>query len=149
MLKKTVTYRDFDNNERTEDLYFNMNRMELTEFAADLPEDVFGTANDIVKNQEQVAARIAEGLGTKGTIEFIKRLVLDSYGVKSDDGRRFIKTPELREEFSQTMVYDTFMSQLMSDDVAAANFVNAIIPADIANKLTAANSDEISGPTPV
>lgn len=149
MLKKTVTYRDFDNNERTEDLYFNMTQMQLTEFAADLPDDVFDVASEANgKNVDkiQMATRISEKLGAKGVIGFIKKLVLDSYGVKSEDGRRFIKNDKLREEFEQTLVFDKFMSDLMSDDEAAANFVNSIIPPDLAAKV-AAKQAEIAGPT--
>ena len=137
MLTKTITYTDYDNNERTEVLYFNMNQLELTEFAAELPEDLFDTVGDadVANLNNQTAFRIVEKLGAKGIIDFIKKLVLDSYGVKSEDGRRFIKKPELREEFSQTIAFDTFMAELMSDDTAAANFVNAIIPASMADKL--------------
>ena len=74
-------------------------------------------------------------MGSRGIIKFIKELVLRSYGVKSEDGRRFIKSKELSEEFSQTIAYDMFMSELMSDDNAASNFVNGLIPASMAGEL--------------
>ena len=138
MLKKTVTYRDYDNNERTETLWFNMNRFELTEFAAELPDDLFKSLSG-ANNMETVSC-IANEMGSKGVIDFIKNLVLKSYGEKSDDGRRFKKSPELSEEFSQTIAFDTFMSELLSDDNAAANFVNSIIPADMAEKLSEVKS---------
>ena len=138
MLKKTVTYRDYDSNERTETLWFNMNRFELTEFAAELPDDLFKSLSGAI-NMETVS-RIANEMGSKGVIDFIKNLVLKSYGEKSDDGRRFKKSPELSEEFSQTIAFDTFMSELLSDDNAAANFVNSIIPADMAEKLSEVKS---------
>lgn len=138
MLKKTVTYRDYDNNERTETLWFNMNRFELTEFAAELPDDLFKNLSGA--NNMETVSRIANEMGSKGVIDFIKNLVLKSYGEKSDDGRRFKKSPELSEEFSQTIAFDTFMSELLSDDNAAANFVNSIIPADMAEKLSEVKS---------
>lgn len=138
MLKKTVTYRDYDNNERTETLWFNMNRFELTEFAAELPDDLFKGLSGA--NNMETVSRIANEMGSKGVIDFIKNLVLKSYGEKSEDGRRFKKSPELSEEFSQTIAFDTFMSELLSDDNAAANFVNSIIPADMAEKLTEVKS---------
>ena len=122
MLAKTITYNDYDNNERTETLYFNMNKMELTEFAADLPDDVFKNVSGVKSIQD--VAKVANKMGSSGIIKFIKELVLRSYGVKSEDGRRFIKSKELSEEFSQTIAYDMFMSELMSDDNAASNFVN-------------------------
>ena len=133
MLAKTITYNDYDNNERTETLYFNMNKMELTEFAADLPDDVFKNVSGVKSIQD--VAKVANKMGSKGIIKFIKELVLRSYGVKSEDGRRFIKSKELSEEFSQTIAYDMFMSELMSDDKAASNFVNGLIPASMAGEL--------------
>ena len=133
MLAKTITYNDYDNNERTETLYFNMNKMELTEFAADLTDDVFKNVSGVKTIQD--VANVANKMGSKGIIKFIKELVLRSYGVKSEDGRRFIKSKELSEEFSQTIAYDMFMSELMSDDKAASNFVNGLIPASMAGEL--------------
>ena len=132
MLVKTITYNDYDNNERTETLYFNMNKMELTEFAADLPDDVFKNVSGVKTIQD--VANVANKMGSKGIIKFIKELVLRSYGVKSEDGRRFIKSKELSEEFSQTIAYDMFMSELMSDDKAASSFVNGLIPASMAGE---------------
>ena len=133
MLVKTITYNDSNNNERTETLYFNMNKMELTEFAADLPDDVFKNVSGVKSIQD--VAKVANKMGSRGIIKFIKELVLRSYGVKSEDGRRFIKSKELSEEFSQTIAYDMFMSELMSDDNAASNFVNGLIPASMAGEL--------------
>ena len=133
MLAKTITYNDYDNNERTETLYFNMNKMELTEFAADLPDDVFKNVSGVKSIQD--VANVVNKMGSRGIIKFIKELVLRSYGVKSEDGRRFIKSKELSEEFSQTVAYDMFMSELMSDDNAASNFVNGLIPASMAGEL--------------
>ena len=31
MLKKTITYTDFDDNERTEDFYFHLSKAEIAE----------------------------------------------------------------------------------------------------------------------
>ena len=131
MLKKTVTYEDFDGNQRTEYLYFNLTRTEATEFALELPDNV---TNSITENDtdEQVAKNFVEQIGGKGVFEFIKKLVLKS---KSLDGRRFIKKPELTEEFSQTLAYDQFIMDLMQNEVAAAEFVNAVIPASLAEKV--------------
>ena len=134
MLTKTITYKDYDANERTEKLYFNMNQLELTEFAMDLPEDVFKMEGNTA-DENQLASHIVDTLGNKGVMNFIKRLVLDSYGVKSEDGRRFIKNETLKEEFSQTGAFDALMIELMSDDKSAAAFVNGIISPDLASKV--------------
>lgn len=140
MLTKTITYKDYDENERTEKLYFNMNQLELTEFAMDLPEDVFKMESNTA-DENQLAAHIVDTLGNKGVMNFIKRLVLDSYGVKSEDGRRFIKNDTLKEEFSQTGAFDALMIELMSDDKAAAAFVNGIISPDLAAKVSAKRAE--------
>ena len=57
-----------------------------------------------------------------------KDLVLKSYGEKSADGKRFIKTPEISEAFSQTEAYSVLFMELATDADAAAAFVNGIIP---------------------
>lgn len=140
MLKKTVTYEDFDGNERTEDLYFNLTKTEATEFALELPDRVVEGIDQNDSN-EQIANKFVEQIGGKGVFDFIKKLVLKSYGVKSLDGRRFIKKPELAEEFSQTLAYDNFIMELMSSETAAAEFVNAVIPASLAEKVNAIRSE--------
>ena len=69
-----------------------------------------------------------------------KDLVLKAYGVKSDDGRRFIKSKELSEEFAQTEAYSQIFMELATDADAAAKFVNGIIPADLAQKAALPNA---------
>ena len=101
MIKKTVTYEDFDGNQRTEDLYFNLTKFEATEFALDLPDEI---TSEVEKegadaaNMESVS-RIVQKLGGKGIIDFIRKLVLKSYGIKSEDGRRFEKSEKISTEF--------------------------------------------------
>lgn len=144
MIKKTVNYEDFDGNKRTEDLYFNLTKFEATEFALDLPDDI---TNEVTKegvdatNMESVS-RIVQKLGGKGIIDFIRKLVLKSYGIKSEDGRRFEKSEKISIEFSQTMAFDNLMMELLTDDDEAAKFINGVIPADLAN---AANGAMLPG----
>lgn len=139
MLKKTVNYVDFDGNNRTEDLYFNLTRTELIEVAMDLPESV----NDVVGDDpskmtdEAAAQRLLGALGGKGIIEFIKKIVLKSYGIKSADGRRFEKSEAISTEFSQTLAYDMVMTEFLTDENAASAFINAVIPSDMVNKIAA------------
>ena len=144
MIKKTVNYEDFDGNKRTEDLYFNLTKFEATEFALDLPDDI---TNEVTKegvdatNMESVS-RIVQKLGGKGIIDFIRKLVLKSYGIKSEDGRRFEKSEKISTEFSQTMAFNNLMMELLTDDDEAAKFINGVIPADLAN---AANGAMLPG----
>ena len=143
MLKKTITYFDFDDNERTETLYFNLNQSELVEFATDLPTEISGviTGDTSKFNQEEVAANLVQSIGNKGIIDFIKKLLLKSYGIKSEDGRRFIKSEEISNEFSQTIAFDTIFMELMSNDTAASDFVNGIIPAKVIENMPMMNQN--------
>lgn len=134
MLKKTITYTDFDGNERTEDCYFNLTQTELTEIALNMPSDI---STNITEVNEQAVAGIIDKLGGDGVFKFVKELMLKSYGIKSADGRRIEKSEQLSTEFSQTLAFDQMFMELMSDDEAAANFVNAIIPSNLANNITA------------
>lgn len=139
MIKKTVTYTDFDGNERTEDLYFNLTKNELIDIAVDMPTEISDTIGDNPENIDVEAAgrKVLEKLGGAGVIKFIRTLVEKAYGIKSEDGRRFIKTEQITTEFKQTMAYDAFIMGLLENDDEAANFINNVIPVDAANKATA------------
>ena len=129
MLKKTITYTDFDGNTRTEDHYFNLTKTELTEIALGLPDGI--DESEITEANEKAAMTIIDKLGKDGVFKFIKELILKSYGIKSADGKRFQKSEEISKEFSETLAFDQFFMELMTDDVKAAEFVNSIIPKDI------------------
>ena len=141
MYKKTITYNDFDGNKRTEDAYFNLTKSEMIEFALDLPDGVPDTVDKdtLEKNADMAASKLANMLGKKGVYNFIKDLVLKSYGVKKEDGRRFAKVDEngrpLYIEFAQTMAFEAVMEEFRTNDVAAAEFVKAVIPGDTSSKI--------------
>lgn len=132
MLKKTLTYKDFEDRDVTETCYFNLTKTELISMALGLPD--VDTADVDVKT---AGSELLRKLGGEGVFEFIKDLVKKSYGVKSSDGRRFIKTPELTEEFTQTLAYDNLVMELMSNDEAASEFVNGIIPTSVLEEMIA------------
>lgn len=137
MLKKTVNYTDFDGNQRTEDLYFNLTQSELMEIAMELPEefrDIVG--DDPTKVDEKLAAtQLVEKLGGKGIYHFLKNLLIKSYGIKSADGRKFEKSDAIANDFSHTVAFDTLFMGLLSDDIAAAEFVNNVIPGNVAKNM--------------
>ena len=120
MLKKTITYIDFDGNKRTEDLYFNMTRSELIEFSFGLPDLKENVSDKITKQEaEELGKKMVEKMGGEGMYKFVKDLIFKSFGVKSEDGRRFIKSEQLSTEFTQTMAYDeaTDVSDLMDNTI--------------------------------
>lgn len=132
MLKKEITYTDFNGLERTESFYFNLSKAELTELQ-------LGTTGGYA----EMVKKIIDAKDTPALIKIFKDLILTSYGIKSEDGRRFIKSREISEEFSQTEAYSVLFMELANDDTAAAAFVNGIIPNDLAEavaKQSAVNS---------
>lgn len=142
MVKKTVTYEDFNGTERTEDIYFHLNELELTELSTELPDEMVETIGE--KPTEETAAKaLLSSLGTKGILEFVKNLLLKSYGVKSADGRLFIKNEKVLDEFRYGGAFSAIVMELMTDDKAAADFVNNIIPAKLAAKLVDAKGGKI------
>ena len=120
MLKKTVTYVDYNGMERTEDFYFNLSKAEVTEMELSVEGGFSKMLEEIVKSNDN--ARI---------LELFKEMVLKAYGEKSADGRRFIKSKELSEAFSQTEAYSEIFMELALDEKAAAAFVNGIMPANL------------------
>lgn len=117
MLKKTITYTDYDGLERTEEFRFNLTKAELV----DMELTTAGTFSETMKRiiAEKDIARIAK---------LFKELLLKSYGVKSDDGKRFVKSQELSEAFSQTEAYSDLYIELLSNPEEAAKFFAEVAP---------------------
>lgn len=124
MLKKTITYTDYNGSERTEDFYFNLSKAEIMEMEM----SISGGLAEMI--QRIVAAQDAPAI-----IKIFKDLVLKAYGQKSPDGKRFIKSEEITTEFSQTEAYSQLFMELATDADAASKFVNGIVPADLNQQL--------------
>lgn len=129
MLKKTITYTDYDGVERTEDFYFNFTEAELMEWQLVTNGGLTSYVQKIVDAKDQPRL-----------ITLFKELLLKAYGIKSDDGRRFIKSDKISEEFSQSPAYSILYMQLVTDDKLAADFVNGIIPAKLSEQVAEQNS---------
>ena len=122
MIKETITFEDYNGVTRTEDFHFNLTKAEVMEMEMSQHGGMAEMIQRIVAEQNAPAI-----------IKIFKDLVLKAYGKKSDDGRRFIKNDQLREEFSQTEAYSQLFMKLATDADAAAKFVNGIMPADLAD----------------
>lgn len=120
MLKKTIVYKDWNDLERREDHYFNLNKPEIVK----MQESVKGGYDVQLK-------AIAAGMNGAGIMEFFENLIKTSYGEKSDDGRRFMKSEEISRAFMETRAYEALFEELITNAGAAAEFVNAIMPPDI------------------
>ena len=126
MLKKTITYTDYNGVERTEDKYFNLSKAEIMEMEMSTAGGFAEMVQGIVKAQDAPAI-----------MKIFKDIILKSYGEKSPDGKRFIKSKELSDEFSQTEAYSDLFMELCTNAEASAAFINGIIPADVAEKASA------------
>ena len=133
MVVKKIKYTDFNGVEREEEFMFNLTEAEITEM--ELTTD--GGLSDSIK-------KIIAAQDTPQIIETFKMLLLKSYGEKSADGRRFIKSEELSKEFTQTNAYSQLFIELAYDDNAAIAFINGIIPESMRERVDENNSDNAS-----
>jgi len=132
MLKRTISYEDFDGNKIAEDFYFNLTKSEMVEMEL---QHTGGLG--------EAMQRIIAANDTKALLVEFKNLILQSYGVKSDDGKRFIKTPEVVAEFTHSAAYDALFMELATSETAASDFIKGIIPRDMA---AAAEAEQATAP---
>lgn len=117
MLKKTIKYTDFNGTERTEDFYFNLSKAEIMEME-------MGTTGGMTAMLQKIIAE----QDSKKIIEIFKDIILKSYGEKSLDGKRFVKSKELTDSFVQTEAYSDLFMELATNADAASNFIKGIVP---------------------
>lgn len=117
MYKYTVTYEDFNGVSRTEDLYFNLSRAELVMLDNSVPGGL--------GNRLQRMVNAADNVEIMETVDWLLR---NSYGVKSEDGRRFIKRDDIYEEFKQSEAFDTFFMELISSEDNMTKFIRGMLP---------------------
>lgn len=117
MLKKTITYTDYEGNERIEDFYFNLTQAEALEME-------LSTSGGMT----QMINRIVAAKDGPAIIKVFKEILFKAYGEKSPDGKRFIKSEELSAAFSQTEAYSKLFMELASSPDAAAEFINNLVP---------------------
>lgn len=120
MIKKTITYTDFDGNSRTEEHYFNLTKAEILDIQF---EEVGGFDKMLTKIvQEQDVVKL---------IKLFKQIIKVSYGVKSPDGRKFSKSEDIWKNFVETEAYSQLYMELIQDSKKAADFINGILPAEL------------------
>lgn len=128
MLKETITCTDFDGNEYTEDYYFHLSKAELSDMNLSKVGGLYEYAKklaseDTDENREEL-------------LKLYRRIILQSYGKKSADGKRFIKSAEMATEFSQTNAFETLYMKLLSEKDAFINFCKGVMPKEVAEKVT-------------
>lgn len=117
MLKKTITYSDYNGADRTEDFYFNLSMAEVTEMQLSTSGGYAAMIERLVAAQDMPAI-----------FKEFKDLIFKSYGIKSPDGKRFIKSSELSTEFMQTEAYSVLLTEISTNAEKAADFVNGVLP---------------------
>lgn len=125
MLKKTITYTDYNGVEVTEDFYFNLSKAELMEMQL---ETEGGLGENIQK--------IVSAKNVPEIVKVFKRLVLKAYGVKSPDGKYFEKSDEISKKFASTEAYSTLFMELATDADAASAFIQGIMPAGLQQQVS-------------
>ena len=127
MLKKVIKYEDYNGVQREEAFYFNLTKAEIMEMELSTVGGLTGMITSIVEAKD-----------TPAIIKTFKEIILKAYGEKSPDGERFMKSEEISEAFAQTEAYSELFMELLTDSKAAADFVNGIVPADLAQEAAAA-----------
>lgn len=129
MIKKTITFTDYNGVERTEDFYFNLSKAEIMEMEMSTAGGLAERIQRVVAAQDQPAI-----------IKIFKDLITKAYGVKSPDGKRFMKSDEITAEFVETEAFSELFMELATDADAASQFINGIVPASMAKQLAEANN---------
>jgi hypothetical protein len=123
LLKKTITYEDFNGETTSEDLFFHLSKAELVELEMSHEGGLSVALQKIVESQDG-----------KAIVAEFKNIILNSYGKKSEDGRRFIKNQAMRDEFESSEAYSTLFMELVTDTDAAIEFINGVIPKGMAEE---------------
>ncbi len=145
MYSTKITFTDYDGNEREKECFFHLNKAEVLEMQMSWDGGL-----------DKILRRIIEEKDTKRIFEMFKMIVLKSYGEKSIDGMRFVKTPEVVENFTQTEAYSELIMKLATDSDFASEFINGIMPKNLLEEAQKLEEEQktgetkaIAGPTPV
>lgn len=121
MFCKKITYTDYNDIQHTEEFYFNLNRAEIL--------NMLTTESDATL--DQVFNYFRQTRNSKALLKMVEDLIKSSYGVKSADGKRFVKTPEITEAFVQSEAYSELLFELLNDADATAKFFIGIVPKNL------------------
>lgn len=130
MLKRPIKYTDFNGNEITEDFYFNLTKAEVVKMQLSIDEGLAEMLQRIVQTEDKPAL-----------IREFENILLMSYGVKSEDGKRFVKNDELRADFLNSAAYDQLFTELITNEQVIADFILGVLPNDM-KALVQGNSDQ-------
>lgn len=138
MFKEQITYTDYDGVERTETFYFNLTKSELTELETSIQGGLANRMGEISAAKDMPAM-----------MKFFKKLIMKSYGEKSQDGRRLMKgdDDELAKAFAETPAYDIFFQKIFMSNGYMVDFIAGIMPKDISEKMRLVLEDYLKNNT--
>lgn len=142
MLKKTIKYVDYNGVERTENLYFHVSKASVLTASNDVYSEIMNAANELKDR-----AKLLEGMDVTEVNEenafdpnnqllaesirmvarIVDRLVDLSYGKRSEDGLKFVKSKEVLDEFKSSMAYDAFIEQMLANQEEMIEFINKLV----------------------
>lgn len=122
MLKETIEYEDFNGNIRKEEFLFNLSQSEIVEMVATSSEPL-----------DEKFRKVVEANNGEEIMRIFKEILFKSYGEKSEDGRRFVKSPELSKAFSETEAYNKLYMRLVTEPEYAATFIKGVLPKETTN----------------
>lgn len=125
MLKKDIKFKDYDGNDTVETHYFNLATHEVIDFESEFG----GGLTTFVQAMVEMKDR-------KRLIQLFKDFIKKTYGRKSEDGKRFIKTQEVFTEFEQTPAYDALYMELVTDTDAAVAFIIGVLPENVRSNIS-------------
>lgn len=132
MLKKTITFKDFNDQEVSEDFFFHLSMAEMVELELSHKDGLSASLQRIIDAEDG-----------KGIVAEFQSIILKSYGKRSEDGRRFTKSQEIREEFESIGAYSALFMELVTNTDSAIEFINGVIPADMAEQAAKLASPEL------
>lgn len=124
MIKEIINYEDYNGDNKTKECYFHLKKTELLELEKSYPGGLSSYIKSALDNPDGIEL-----------ILFLKDVILESYGIKSNDGDRFIKSEEIREMFEQSEVFEIFLFDLVNDEQRAVNFIKGVLPKSLSEEI--------------
>lgn len=121
MIKKTIEFTDFNGDKQVEDHYFNLTKSELFKM------EVTAEGNSL----QEYAQKIVEANKGSEIMDLFDKVLAKSYGIRSEDGKRFMKSEEIYKAFSETAAYDAFFFELVTDADKMTKFFAGVVPTDV------------------
>lgn len=138
MLIRPITYEDFNENEVTETFHFHLAKSEIIDLEVEYKQGYREMIEEIIKTDDR-----------KELVAQFKKIILLTYGVRSEDGKSFIKDEELTKKFAQSAAFESLYMEFLTKDGTAIEFLTGVLPRDLRREIEAADKNTSQGtPTP-